>query len=59
MKFSEAPGVTRSMHETLRLLALDHLFVVSPTRDAYPVDTRITVLPAREVPDLPRRIDAL
>ena len=59
VKFSEAPGVTRSMHETLRLLALDHLFVVSPTRDAYPVDTRMTVLPAREVPDLPRRIDAL
>ena len=59
VKFSEAPDVTRSMRETLRLLALDHLFVVSPARDAYPVDTGISVLPAREIPDIPRRIAAL
>ena len=58
MKFNEAPDVTRSMRDTVRLLALDHLFVVSPARDAYPVDTRISVLPAREVPNLSRRIDA-
>ena len=47
------------MHNVVRLLALDHLFVVCPTRNAYPVDTRITVLPAAEVPELPLRIDAL
>ena len=46
MKFNEAPDVTRLMRDTVRLLALDHLFVVSPARDAYPVDTRISVLPA-------------
>ena len=59
VKFSEAPSVTRAMRGVLRLLALDHLFVVCPTRDAYPVDPRITVVPALAVPELPQRIDAL
>ena len=58
MKSSEASSVTRAMHNVLRLLALDHLFVVCPTRNAYPVDARITVLPAAEVPELPQRLDA-
>ena len=58
VKFSEAPSVTRAMHNVVRLLALDRLFVVCPTRNAYPVDARITVLPAGEVPELPQRIDA-
>ena len=57
VKFNEAPDVTRSMHEVVRLLALDHLFVVCPTRNAYPVDARISVLPARELPSLSQRID--
>ena len=59
VKFSEAPNVTRAMHNVLRLLDLDHLFVVCPTRDAYPVDARITVLPVSDLPELPRRINAL
>ena len=58
VKFSEAPSVTRATHNVVRLLALDHLFVVCPTRNACPVDARITVLPAVEAPDLPQRIDA-
>ena len=58
VKFSEAPDVTRSMRRVARLLALDHLFVVCPTRHAWPVDTHISVLPIRDVRDLPQRIDA-
>ena len=58
VKFSEAPEVTRSMRRVARLLALDHLFVVCPTRHAWPVDTHISVLPVHDVPDLPQRIDA-
>ena len=39
--------------------ALDHLFIVCPARDAYPVDDRITVLPIPETTGLRERIDAL
>ena len=58
VKFSEAPDVTRSMRHVARLLALDHLFVVCPTWHAWPVDTHISVLPIRDVPDLPQWIEA-
>ena len=59
VKFSEAPEVTRSTREVIRLLALDHLFVICPGRDAYPVDARTSVVPVHEVPGLRQRIDAL
>ena len=59
VKFNEAPDVTRSMHEVVRVLSLDHLFVVCPGRDAYPVDSHISVVPVRDAPDLRQRIDAL
>ena len=58
VKFSEAPDVTRSMRHVARLLALDHLFVVCPSRHAWPVDTHISVLPVCDVPDLRQRIEA-
>ncbi len=54
VKFSEAPDVTRSMRRVVRLLALDHLFVVCPTRHAWPVDAHISVLPVQDVPNLPQ-----
>lgn len=59
VKFSEAPVVTKAMHNVVRLLALDHLFVVCPARDAWPVDARISVLPVQGVPGLPGRIGTL
>ncbi len=59
MKFSEAPNVTRTTRKTAETLRLDHLFVVCPTRQAYPVEQDITVLPATDLPHLPERIDAL
>ena len=59
VKFNEAPDVTRSMRDVVCVLSLDHLFVVCPGRDGYPVDSRISVLPVRDVPDLRQRIDAL
>ena len=60
VKFNEAPEVTRSMREVVRVLSLDHLYVVCPGRDAYPVDSRIIVLPLiLGVPDLRQRLDTL
>ncbi|OAN49042.1 hypothetical protein A6A03_06970 [Chloroflexus islandicus] len=52
IKFADAPGVTRSMRIALNDLALDHLWVIYPGRQAYPLDTQITVLPLADVPQL-------
>ena len=59
VKFSEAPKVTRPMQRILQELSLTHLFVVSPARDAYPVESSISVWPVHRIADLPARIAAL
>lgn len=56
MKFNEAPEVTRAMYNIVDTLRLDHLFVVSPGRDSYPVDPQISVLSVFDCPDLDRHI---
>lgn len=47
------------MREVVRVLSLDHLFVVCPGRDAWPVDSRISVAPIRDVASLRQQLDAL
>ena len=51
-KLSDAPGVTRSMRVALADLRLDHLWVLYPGDRTYPLDDRITVLPAAQIPNL-------
>jgi hypothetical protein len=58
IKFNEAPAVTRSMRTAVADLRLDQLWVVCPTRERYPLDERITVLPAHEVAMLPELLGA-
>ena len=58
-KFNEAPKLSRSMHQVVDLLALDHLFVLCPTRAEYPLAERVTVLPGREIAALPERLSAI
>lgn len=58
-KFNEAPKLSRSMRQVVDLLALDHLFVLCPTRAEYPLAERVTVLPGREIAALPARLSAI
>lgn len=58
VKFSDAPKVTRGMHNIIDTLNLDHLFVVCPTRSSYPVHERMAVISIFDCPDLPQRIEA-
>jgi len=44
-KFSEAPEVTRSMQIALQDLGLEHLWVIYPGEQSYPVNEKITVIP--------------
>lgn len=48
-KFNEAPAVTKSMRIALEDLALDHLWLVYPGREAFPVAETITVVPLAQV----------
>ena len=59
MKFSEAPKIAASTRNAAETLALDHLFVVCPTRHTYPVTEKITVLSAGDLVGLRERIEAL
>ena len=55
-KLADAPGTTRSMHAALADLGLDHLWVLYPGAETYPLDDRITVLPAALIPNLAKMI---
>lgn len=52
MKYSDAPGTTKSMHTAIADLDLAHLWVVYPGEKRYDLTEKITVVPAREIPAL-------
>jgi predicted AAA+ superfamily ATPase len=43
-KYTDAPGTTRSMQIALETLAPDHLFVVYPGKNTFPLDEQITAV---------------
>ena len=51
-RLADAPGTTRSMRVALNDLELEHLWVVYPGNEAYPLDDRISVLPITDIQDL-------
>lgn len=48
-KFSEAPAITPSMRIALTQLSLDHLWIVYPGDESYPLTPQITVLPIKSL----------
>lgn len=52
IKYADAPGPTRSMHVALQDLGLEHLWIVYPGRQEYPLDERLTALPIDALPRL-------
>ena len=50
--------VTRSMHNIVQTLHLDHLFVVFPSRASCPVPEHISVLSVFDCADLGERIES-
>ena len=48
-KHADAPGTTKSMHSAMRDLRLDHLWVVYPGDEKYPLADRITALPVSDI----------
>ena len=51
-KYADAPKITRSMGVVMQDLDLEHLWIVYPGRETYPLDSRITVMPVARVPEV-------
>jgi hypothetical protein len=49
VKYADAPKMTRSMHVVMDDLKLDHLWVVYPGKDAFPMHERVTALPISQI----------
>ena len=48
-KFTEAPVLTASMRTASADLALDHLWIVYPGNEIYPVTEKISALPLKKL----------
>jgi hypothetical protein len=48
-KYADAPGRSRSMQAAIQDLKLEHLWVVYPGRQEYPLDDRISVIPLKTI----------
>ncbi len=44
-KVSSTPALTTSMMQSIELLALQHLYIICPTQQAYPIHEKVTVCP--------------
>ena len=51
-KYSDAPGISRSMRIAMQDLSLDHLWIVYPGRQAYPLDEHISAIPLTSIDQL-------
>jgi len=51
IKYNEAPKTRKSMHISIEDLRLDHLWIIYPGKDAYPVGEKISVLPLKDLPN--------
>ena len=52
LKHSDAPNATRSMRTAIKDLSLQHLWVIYPGSESYPINESITVLPLSQINDL-------
>jgi predicted AAA+ superfamily ATPase len=51
-KFNEAPKITKSMRIAVDDLKLDHLWIIYPGQDSYPVDDKISVRSVSDIRNL-------
>lgn len=51
-KYVDAPGRKRSMHIAIEDLGLEHLWIIYPGDQKYPLDEKITVIPLDELSNL-------
>lgn len=52
-KFREGPTITKSMPQALESLKLDHLWIIYPGQDSYPLSDYISAWPLKNIAALP------
>jgi hypothetical protein len=57
-KRSDAPSTSKSMHAALNDLGLDHLWVVYPGSEEFPLAERMSALPITELPEFVKKLSA-
>ena len=57
-KYGDAPGTTRAMRVAIDDLQLARLWIMYPGHEAYELDETISVVPAKHIPALVRRLVA-
>ena len=55
-KYQDAPGITRSLHSSMKDLELEHTWIVYPGSRDYPVNDRLTVSSIRNLDSIPARM---
>jgi len=51
-KYADAPGTSRSMHAAIEDLSLEHLWVIYPGHQEYPLHDKISVIPLSAIPQI-------
>jgi predicted AAA+ superfamily ATPase len=55
VKFNEAPKITASMKSARKELRLDHLWIIYPGNESYPVSEKISVCSLSDIGRLPEQ----
>ena len=56
VKFNEAPKITASMRSARKELRLDHLWIIYPGKESYPVAEKISVCSLSDIDRLPEQV---
>jgi predicted AAA+ superfamily ATPase len=48
-KFTETPAATKSMRQALESLGLEHIWIIYPGKDAYPIAEQISAWPLKNI----------
>jgi uncharacterized protein len=55
-KYADAPGTNRSMHVAVQDLSLEHLWIIYPGNEAYPLTKQVSVWPLKDILTLPKKL---
>jgi hypothetical protein len=49
VKYAQAPNITQSMRSAIAELSLEHLWIIYPGKESYPLDRNVTVISLQDI----------